>query len=43
VIAEKGGDAEVTLKNYLIGLNWLAAELNQRGLGGARPFSSIAK
>lgn len=38
VIAEKGGDAEVTLKNYLIGLDWLAAELERAGSGGTRPF-----
>jgi sugar phosphate isomerase/epimerase len=38
VIAEKGGDAEVTLKNYLIGLDWLAAELKQPGSAGPRPF-----
>jgi sugar phosphate isomerase/epimerase len=40
VIAEKGGDAEVTLKNYLIGLDWLAAELTHPGSGGTRPFPS---
>jgi len=40
VIAEKGGDAEVTLKNYLIGLDWLAAELKQPGSGGPRPFQN---
>jgi sugar phosphate isomerase/epimerase len=38
VIAEKGGDAEVTLRNYLIGLDWLAAELNRPGSSGPRPF-----
>jgi sugar phosphate isomerase/epimerase len=37
VIAEKGGDAEVTLKSYLIGLDWLAAELREPGSGGAKP------
>lgn len=38
LIAEKGGDAQVTLKNYMIGIDWLAAELQQPGSGGARPF-----
>jgi len=38
LIAEKGGDAEVTLRNYLIGLDWLAAELRRPGSGGPRPF-----
>jgi len=40
VIAEKGGDAEVTLKNYLTGIDWLAAELKQTGSGGPPPFGS---
>lgn len=40
VIAEKGGDAEVTLKNYLIGVDWLAAELRESGSAGPRPFPS---
>jgi sugar phosphate isomerase/epimerase len=38
LIAEKGGDAEVTLRNYLTGLDWLAAELHRPGAGGPRPF-----
>ncbi|MEO6005694.1 MAG: sugar phosphate isomerase/epimerase [Opitutus sp.] len=38
VIAEKGGDAEVTLGNYLKGIDWLAAELKQPGSAGPRPF-----
>lgn len=38
VIAEKGGDAAVTLKRYVIGLDWLAAELKRPGSGGPRPF-----
>lgn len=38
ITAEKGGDAEVTLKNYLVGLDWLAAELNKPGSGGPKPF-----
>lgn len=37
IIAEQGGDAEVTLGNYLRGLKWCAAELKQPGSGGARP------
>lgn len=39
VIAEKGGDAEVTLRNYLKGIDWLAAEIEKPGSGGARPFA----
>jgi hypothetical protein len=38
VIAENGGDAEITLKKNLIGLDWLAAELRQPGAGGPRPL-----
>jgi hypothetical protein len=38
LVAEKGGDAEVTLGNYMVGLDWLAAELKQPGSGGPRPF-----
>ena len=38
ITAEKGGDAESTLKNYLVGLDWLAAEINKPGSGGPRPF-----
>ena len=38
LIAEKGGDAEITLSNYLRGLDWVAAELKQAGSGGPRPF-----
>jgi hypothetical protein len=41
VIAEKGGDAEVTLRNDLIGLDWLAAELKRPGSGGPRPFPTV--
>jgi hypothetical protein len=40
VIAEKGGDAEVTLKNYLKGIDWLAAEIAKPGSGGPRPFAN---
>jgi sugar phosphate isomerase/epimerase len=38
IIAEKGGDAEVTLKNCITGIDWLSAELKQPGSGGPRPF-----
>jgi sugar phosphate isomerase/epimerase len=38
LIAEKGGDAELTLRDYLIGFDWLMAELRQPGSGGPRPF-----
>jgi sugar phosphate isomerase/epimerase len=38
IIAEKGGDAEVTLRNYLTGIDWLAAEIARPGSGGPRPF-----
>jgi sugar phosphate isomerase/epimerase len=37
LIAEQGGDAEVTLSNNLRGLEWLRKELEQAGSGGARP------
>ena len=37
LIAEKGGDAEVTLRNYLVGLDWLAMELRREGSAGPRP------
>ncbi|MES2572673.1 MAG: TIM barrel protein, partial [Verrucomicrobiota bacterium] len=37
LIAEQGGDAEVTLGNYLRGLEWLKKELTQAGSGGPRP------
>jgi sugar phosphate isomerase/epimerase len=38
LIAEKGGDAEMTLRNYLVGLDWLAVELKHPGAGGPHPF-----
>ncbi len=42
--AEKGGagvnDAEVTLRNYIIGIDWIAKELNKPGSGGPKPLSS---
>jgi sugar phosphate isomerase/epimerase len=37
VIAEQGGDAEVTLSDDLTGLNWLGAEIAKPGSGGPRP------
>jgi sugar phosphate isomerase/epimerase len=41
LIAEKGGDARVTLGNYLRGLDWLAAEIRQPNSGGPRPFPPV--
>ena len=37
LIAEQGGDAEVTLGNGLRGLEWCRKELTQPGSGGDRP------
>jgi len=37
LIAEQGGDAEVTLSNGLAGLKWLGKELARPGSGGERP------
>jgi sugar phosphate isomerase/epimerase len=37
LIAEQGGDAEVTLGNNLHGLDWLRRELAHPGSGGERP------
>jgi azurin/sugar phosphate isomerase/epimerase len=37
VIAEQGGDAEVTLGNYLRGLEWCKKELVEPGSGGPKP------
>jgi len=39
LIAEKGGDAEVTLRSYLAGLDWLATELKEPGSRNPRPFA----
>jgi sugar phosphate isomerase/epimerase len=36
--AEKGLDAQITLQNYLRGLDWIAAELKQAGSAGPRPL-----
>src|SRR5207253_407217 len=36
-------DAEITLTNAMTGLDWLAAELNQPGSGGPRPFPVAAQ
>ena len=41
LIAEKGGDAQITLRNYITGLDWLAAELKRTGSGGPRPFPRV--
>jgi hypothetical protein len=38
LIAEKGGDAEITLRSYLMGLDWLADELKHPGARDPRPF-----
>lgn len=37
LIAEQGGDAELTLGNYLRGLEWCKQELARSGSGGPRP------
>jgi hypothetical protein len=37
LIAQQGGDAEVTLGNDLRGLDWLSKELARPGSGGERP------
>lgn len=39
LVDEKGGDAEVTRRNYMIGMDWLPAEQKQSGSGGPAPFS----
>lgn len=41
VIGEQGGDAEVTLRNYLIGIDWIAAQLEEHGSGSGRPFPHV--
>ena len=38
LIAEQGGDAEVTLSNGLRGLDWLSKEIEHPGSGGQRPY-----
>ena len=44
LIAEQGGDAEVTLGNYLRGLEWLKKEFVKRGSGGPKPdFAAAAR
>lgn len=37
LIAEQGGDAEITLSNDLRGLDWLSKEIAHPGSGGPRP------
>lgn len=41
ISAEKGGDAAQTLRNYQLGIDWLAAELARPGSGGPRPFPAL--
>jgi sugar phosphate isomerase/epimerase len=43
LIAEQGGDAEVTLGNNLRGLEWLRKELEQTGSGGPRPVFALPR
>ena len=44
LIAEQGGDAEVTLGNYLRGLDWLKKEFVRPGSGGPKPdFAAAAR
>ena len=43
LIAEQGGDAEVTLGNYLRGLAWCGKELTQPGSGGPAPDFAAGK
>ena len=38
---ETGGDAEMTLRNCLLGLDWLATDLKRPGSAGPRPFPSV--
>jgi sugar phosphate isomerase/epimerase len=38
VVGERVADAEVTLRNCLVGFDWLVAELHKAGSGGPRPF-----
>jgi sugar phosphate isomerase/epimerase len=39
--AEVGGDSEATLRNYQIGIEWIAKELARPGSGGPRPFPPL--
>jgi len=41
LIGAKGGDEEITLRDYMTGLEWLAAELKEHGSGGPRPFPRV--
>lgn len=43
ITAEKGGDAEVNLRNYLLGVDWLAAELKKPGSAGPKPAFASAE
>jgi sugar phosphate isomerase/epimerase len=39
--AEMGGDSEMTLRNYQLGIDWIAKELSQPGSAGPRPFPPL--
>jgi hypothetical protein len=39
--AEKGGDAEVNLRNNIVGVRWISTELREPGRAGARPFAVV--
>ena len=41
VIVQRDGDAEKTLQNDFLGLDWVAVELKQRGAAGPRPFADM--
>lgn len=40
--AEMGPDAEVVLRNYQLGIDWIAAELAKPGSGGPPPFPATS-
>ncbi len=41
MLAENGGDAEVTLGHYLRGVDWLADEIARPGAAGPPPFPAL--
>ncbi|MGO8697894.1 MAG: sugar phosphate isomerase/epimerase family protein [Limisphaerales bacterium] len=43
LIAEQGGDAEITLANDLRGLDWLSKEIGHAGSGGQRPVFNVPR
>lgn len=43
ITAEKGGDAQINLRNYILGVDWLAAELKHPGSAGPLPAFASAK